>query len=235
MDAALLEPLLTALVAALVTGFAGAFVPGLVARLPEPEQPAEDKIPYADLAATPGLGLKTALASGIAGGLLGWAIGPHLTLLPLLYLCPVGTALAYVDWRVRLLPTRIIAPSYLVVAALAGVVALAEWDAGILLRAALAWLGAGLFFWLLWRFTPGMGYGDVRLAGLLGMALGVVGWTEVLVGLYAGFLVGVVAWVPMRLLRITKDRHFPFGPFMLVGAVVGVLWGAFVGAWTLAA
>lgn len=210
-------------------------VPALIARLPEPDEAAEDKIPYADLAGAPGLAWKSALASGLAAGLIGLAIGLDWDLLPLLYLCPVGVALAYVDWRVRLLPTRIIAPSYLVVALLVALVAAVETDLGVLLRAALAWLGAGVFFWLLWRFTPGMGYGDVRLAGLLGMALGVLGWTEVVVGLYAGFLVGVVAWVPMRLLGITKDRHFPFGPYMLVGAVVGVLWGAFVGAWTLAA
>jgi leader peptidase (prepilin peptidase)/N-methyltransferase len=38
--------------------------------------------------------------------------------------------------------------------------------------------------------------------------------------------VGTVGWIPLRLLRITKDRHFPFGPFMLLGAVVGVVWGA---------
>jgi leader peptidase (prepilin peptidase)/N-methyltransferase len=232
MDGALLEPLLAALVAALVTGFAGAFVPDLVARLPEPEEPADDKVTYVDLAARPGLAWRTALASGVAGGLVGLAVGPGTALLPLLYLCPVGVALAYVDWRVRLLPTRVIAPSYLVVAVLVMLVGAVEGDLGLLLRAALAWLGAGVFFWLLWRFTPGMGYGDVRLAGLLGMALGVLGWTEVVVGLYAGFVVGVAAWVPMRLLRITKDRHFPFGPYMLVGAVVGVLWGAFVGAWT---
>lgn len=222
------EALLAAGLGALVAAVAGAFVPDLVARLPEPEEPAEDKVPYAELAARPGLAWRTALASGVAGGVTGWSVGGGMVLLPLLYLCPIGVALAYVDWRTRLLPTRLIAPSYLVIALLAALAALVEKDLDILLRAGLAWLGAGLFFWMLWRFTPGMGYGDVRLAGLLGMALGVVGWTEVLVGLYAGFLVGVVAWVPMRLLRITTDRHFPFGPFMLVGAVLGVVWGAVV-------
>ena len=222
------EALLAAGLGALVAAVAGAFVPDLVARLPEPEEPAEDKVPYAELAARPGLAWRTALASGVAGGVDGWSVGAGMVLLPLLYLCPIGVALAYVDWRTRLLPTRLIAPSYLVIALLAALAALVEKDLDILLRAGLAWLGAGLFFWMLWRFTPGMGYGDVRLAGLLGMALGVVGWTEVLVGLYAGFLVGVVAWVPMRLLRITTDRHFPFGPFMLVGAVLGVVWGAVV-------
>ena len=70
-----------------------------------------------------------------------------------------------------------------------------------------------------------MGYGDVRLSGVLGIALGYLGWGELLVGLYAGFLLGGGRLVPLRLLRIAKDRHFPFGPFMLLGALVGVVLG----------
>ena len=85
--------------------------------------------------------------------------------------------------------------------------------------------GEWLLFWFLWRFTPGMGYGDVRLSGLLGLALGYLGWSELVIGLYAGFVIGVVGWVFLRLFKVTKGRHFPFGPFMLVGAVVGVAWG----------
>ena len=233
----------TAVVCALIGAAGGLLVPQLVRRLPEPAKatvpatadgspeaptvPDEDPKPrYADLAAHPGLAWKCALWSGGLAGLIGLSTGWIWPLLYLMYLVPVGVALGYVDYRTRLLPTRIIAPSYLVVGVLVLVCFAVEQDAGDLVRAVLGWLVAGFVFWFLWRFTPGMGYGDVRLSGVLGMALGYLGWGELLVGMYAGFLVGAVGWIPLRLLRITKDRHFPFGPFMLLGAVVGVVWGA---------
>jgi leader peptidase (prepilin peptidase)/N-methyltransferase len=228
----------TALVCALVGAVGGLLVPHLVGRLPEPSAPAAPadaggapareaapKPLYADLAAHPGLAWKCALWSAALAGLVGSATGWIWPLLYLLYLVPVGVALAYVDYRTRLLPTRIIAPSYAVVAVLVLVCFAIERDVDDLARAGLGWLVSGLVFWLLWRFTPGMGYGDVRLSGVLGIALGYLGWGEVLVGMYAGFLVGAVGWIPLRLLRITKDRHFPFGPFMLLGAIVGIVWG----------
>ncbi len=233
----------TAAVCALIGAVGGLLVPQLVGRLPEPEKastpatvPAdaddtpksapESKRLYADLAAHPGLAWKCALWSAGLAGVIGLSTGWIWPLLYLMYLVPVGVALGYVDYRTRLLPTRIIAPSYLVVGVLVLVCFAIEQNVDDLVRAALGWLLAGFVFWFLWRFTPGMGYGDVRLSGVLGMALGYLGWGELLVGMYAGFLVGAVGWIPLRLLRITKDRHFPFGPFMLLGAVVGVVWGA---------
>jgi leader peptidase (prepilin peptidase) / N-methyltransferase len=244
----------TALACAVIGLVTGWFVPQLIARIPEP-QPAEPvpaerapaesaptqaaparpaKILYAEVAAAPGLAWKSALASALCAGLIGAEVGWEWSLTFLLYLCPVGVALAYVDYRTRLLPTRVIAPSYAVVAALALLSGLLSSDTDALVRAAAGWLVAGLAFWLLWRFTPGMGYGDVRLSGVLGIALGFLGWPELLVGIYSGFLIGTVGWIPLRLLRITKDRNFPFGPFMLVGAVVGVVWGADVAGYLAA-
>lgn len=221
----------TAAACAAVGAILGWFVPQLVARIPEPAEPG-DKETYAALGAAKGLAWKTAVASGVAAGLLGLATGWMWALGFLLYLCPVGVALAYVDWRTRLLPTRVIAPSYLVVGVLVLAAAGLERDPGLILSALLGWVVYGLFFWLLWRFTPGLGYGDVRLSGVLGLALGfmngVLDGPVLLAGIYAGFVVGVVGWVPMRLLKITKDRVYPFGPFMLVGAVIGVAYAAFV-------
>jgi leader peptidase (prepilin peptidase)/N-methyltransferase len=217
---------------AVVAGVLGWFVPLLIARLPEPpvkepgegEEPPTPKIPYADLAATPGLSWRTALTAAAAGGALGATLGADWALLFLLYLCPVGVALGYVDWRLRLLPTALIRPSYLVVGVLLVAAALLEGEPRRLVGAAAGLVVLRALYWLLWRFTPGMGFGDVRLSGVIGMALGYVGWTALIVGGYAGFVLGVVLWVPMRVLRLTTDRSFPFGPFMLLGVVVGVAW-----------
>jgi leader peptidase (prepilin peptidase)/N-methyltransferase len=231
---------------AVIGAVGGLLVPQLVGRLPEPvkdtvpvvadgtpeSEPEDDPKPkpdpkplYADLAAHPGLAWKCALWSAGLAGVIGLSTGWIWPLLYLLYLVPVGVALGYVDYRTRLLPTRIIAPSYVVVGVLLLVCFAIERHADDLLRAGLGWLLSGFVFWFLWRFTPGMGYGDVRLSGVLGMALGYLGWGELLIGMYAGFLVGAVGWIPLRLLGITKDRHFPFGPFMLLGTVVGIVWG----------
>lgn len=211
-------------VAAVGTGTAGLTVPWVVGRLPEPPNPDSTKVPYATLAALPGLAWRSALASALAGGAVGGVLGTSWALLFLLPLCPVGVALAYVDWRVRLLPTAIIGPTYLALVPLLVVSALLEGEPRLLLGALLGWAIYGGLYWFLWRFTPGMGYGDVRLSGVLGLALGFLGMPALLSGLYAGFVLGVVAWLPMRLLKITTSRTYPFGPFMLAGVLVGVVW-----------
>jgi leader peptidase (prepilin peptidase)/N-methyltransferase len=250
----------TAVLAALFGAASGWFVPWLIGKLPEPasdvaadpetesgveegdeegdEQPADDpwvdKTPYAVLAASPGLAWKCALASALAAGAVGLEIGWAWPLTWLLYLCPIGVALAYVDFRIWLLPTRLIAPSYSIVLTLVLIATLATGDTEALLRSGLGWVISGALFWLLWRFTPSMGYGDVRLSGVLGIALGWLGWGELLTGVYAGFVIGTVGWIPLRLLRFTKSRKFPFGPFMLAGALVGILWGADLGDYLVA-
>ena len=95
--------------------------------------------------------------------------------------------------------------------------------------AGLGWLAFGGFYFLMWVVYPrGLGYGDVRLSGLLGLALGYLGWGEVLVGMYSGFLLGGIIGGVLALAKVVDRKRYPFGPFMLVGAVVGVLAGVAV-------
>jgi leader peptidase (prepilin peptidase)/N-methyltransferase len=193
---------------------------------------AEPKEPYAAIAALPGLKPRCSLVGGLVAGLVGARLGWDWAVLPLLYLVPVGVALAVVDWRTRLLPTRVIAPSYAVVAMLALLAAALAGDWGAALRALAGWAVAGGTFFVLWFVHPrGMGYGDVRLSGVLGIALGFLGWAELLTGVYAGFLLGGVGGLLLSALRIVDRKGYPFGPFMLAGAVVGVLAGPYVAAW----
>jgi leader peptidase (prepilin peptidase)/N-methyltransferase len=179
------------------------------------------------MADLPGLALKTALASGLIGAGCGLAVGLTGALLVLAYVVPVGVGLALVDWRTTLLPTRVIAPSYAVVVALVLIAALVDQDLHALVRAGIGWLVWGGLFFVLWFVYPrGMGYGDVRLSGLLGLALGYLGWQQTLVGVYAAFLLGGLGGLVLSLLRIVSRKRYPFGPFMLLGALVGVLAGA---------
>lgn len=213
----------------------GLLVPDLIRRVPEPEADpeapvgdadTEPKELYADIADLPGLAAKAALASAAAGAVVGAAVGTDWPLLFLLPLVPICVALAVIDWRTRLLPTKVIAPTYLLTVVLVLVTFAITRDTDDLLRAALGWLVCGGSFFVLWFVHPrGLGYGDVRLAGVLGIALGYLGWGELLVGLYAGFLLGGVGGGLLALLRVVERRAFPFGPFMLVGALAGIAVG----------
>ena len=218
-----------AAVSGLLGALGGLLVPWLIGRLPEPAEPAADKQPYADIARSPGVRPRAVVTSGVAAAGAGAAVGWSWALGFLLVLCVVGTALAVIDWRTRLLPTRLVAPTYLVVGALVLLAAALERDGADLLRSAIGWVAAGGVFWLMWLVYPkGMGYGDVRLAGVLGMALGYLGWGELLVGVYSGFLLGAVVGTLLSLVRLVDRKAYPFGPFMLLGAWVGVLVGPWV-------
>lgn len=218
---------------AAVAGAGSLLVPRIIASVPEPELRGESgeepKEPYAVIAAIPGLALRASLAGGVGGALLGWGLGATWPLVVALALVPVSVALAVVDWRTRLLPTRLIAPTYAVTAGLvlatwlAGSLLDGGFDTGPLVRALVGWAGAGGLYLLLWLVHPrGMGYGDVRLSGVLGIVLGYAGWAELVVGVYGGFLLGGVLGGVLSLLRRVDRTGYPFGPFMLLGALAGL-------------
>lgn len=230
-----MSALAAALVCAATAGVLGAAVPALVRRLPEPA-PDPDPVPgeppkehYVDLAARPRLRPTCVLVSTVVGALVGGAVGWDPALVALVPLVPLGVALAVVDWRTRLLPSRIVLPATAAVVLLgvAGWAVTGE-DAD-LTRATVGLVAVRSFYWLLWRVhATGMGFGDVRLAALLGFVLGHLGWGPLLVGTYAPFLVFGLPGLALAVLR--RDRGllrtaYPFGPAMLVGALVGVVAG----------
>jgi leader peptidase (prepilin peptidase)/N-methyltransferase len=158
----------------------------------------------------------------VVGAVVGRRLGWSPVLVPWAYFVPVGVMLAVVDWRVRLLPTRVIAPSYGVLVALLLVAALLHGDWHVLIGAAIGWAVYGVLYFLLWFVQPGgLGYGDVRLSGLIGLVLGVTGIEEVLGGLLAGSLLGGIGALGLRL--GTGRKYVPYGPFMLLGSLVGLV------------
>jgi leader peptidase (prepilin peptidase)/N-methyltransferase len=71
----------------------------------------------------------------------------------------------------------------------------------------------------------GLGMGDVKLAGLLGLYLGWLGWGAVVLGAMAGFVVqAVVALLLLATRRIGLRGELPFGPAMLAGAALVIAW-----------
>lgn len=227
---------------AVAAGLLGLLVPTVIRRLPEPPTPPEGepdsererllreegpKTPYVDLAAVPGLAPASALVSAAVAGGFGLALGADRVLLGLVPLVPVAVLLAYVDARTRLLPRLVVLP-----ATAAGLLLLlVEWSAAqdtrVFVRAVVAMLVARSFFWVLWFIRQaGMGFGDVRLAALVGLALGRLGWDEWLVGLYGGLLVFALFGLGRAVVKRSRAalrQALPFGPFMLLGLIVGIL------------
>ncbi|TWD84845.1 leader peptidase (prepilin peptidase)/N-methyltransferase [Kribbella amoyensis] len=208
---------------------AAAFVlaPWVLRRIPEPVlEEGQTKTPYAELATRRAAWWCTGLAA-IAGALIGWQLGFSPGLAAWWLLTVSGAILGYIDARTKYLPSAIIWPTYFAVGAglVVGAAVSGEW--GSLGRAAIAGaVGFGVFY-LLWFVIPrGVGFGDVRLSGLLGLALGWLGWGELIAGLYGGFLLGAVLGIALTAAKVFRRKEmFPFGPFMLAGAVAGVLLG----------
>lgn len=155
----------------------------------------------------------------------------------LLFLAATGIALALIDYDVARLPFVITVPGLAVTAALLAIAGTVEgWSpAGVALASALAWFG---LYWALWFGTAGrgMGFGDVVLAPMLGLALGWLGWGASLVGLLGGFAVGALVGVALMAIgRAGRRSQIPYGPSMLAGAALGVfagpaIWGAYLGS-----
>jgi leader peptidase (prepilin peptidase) / N-methyltransferase len=144
-----------------------------------------------------------------------------------LYLGAIGVALALIDLDVKRLPNAIVLPSYVVAAVLLGAAAVFGHDWDSYLRAGLGMAALYAFYFALaWIYPAGMGFGDVKLAGVLGAYLGWLGWGEVVTGTFLGFLFGgVVGIALMAIGKAGRKSKVPFGPFMLAGAFVAILWG----------
>ena len=144
-----------------------------------------------------------------------------------LYLAAVGLALAVIDLDCRRLPNALTLPSYPVALLLLGAAELFGSDSGDLLRALLG--GAAmyaLYFALCFAYPAGMGFGDVKLSGVLGMYTAWIGWGAWGVGVFFGFFFGGVFGALLLLVR-KGDRKtaVPFGPFMLAAVLMAILVG----------
>jgi len=169
--------------------------------------------------------------TGLAFALTTWWNGVDWALPAFLYLAAVSVALTLIDLDVRRLPDAIVLPSYpvaLVLLTLASLNPGGAPDWGALLRAVIG--GAAMFaayFVMLIVYPRGMGFGDVKLSGVLGLYLGWVGWGALVVGWFAAFLLGGVFSVGLLLTRRAgRKSSVPFGPWMLAGAWIGLVLGA---------
>jgi leader peptidase (prepilin peptidase)/N-methyltransferase len=173
--------------------------------------------------------LAGALAAAAVTARFGWS--PQLP--AWLWFVAVGLLLAVVDLRTSLLPDRVVLPGVVGGLALLAVAAGLDGSADDLLRGVSAAAVAFGALLLLALINPrGMGMGDVKLAGVLGLFLGLLDVGHVLLGLFLGFLLGSVGGITLLATGIKRrGEHIPFAPFLAAGALVSLLVGAPILDW----
>lgn len=194
----------------------------------EPEPSAAPAQAPPERPALPGLEVLLAPVPALLGigvcGSVGWALGRQWALIPFLLLGIGGAALAVIDLRLMRLPNRIVLPLY--ATGLIGLAAASapgrHWD-----RLVTALICMAVFygiFYLLAVFGP-MGFGDVKLAGVLALHLGWLGYQYA----YAGILLGAVSASAGALVLLATRRkswrgsRIAYGPYLLFGAWIAVL------------
>jgi leader peptidase (prepilin peptidase) / N-methyltransferase len=143
----------------------------------------------------------------------------------LLFFAALGIALSAIDLDVRRLPNVLVLPAFPVLASLLALAVALQDDWPAFVRAVLGAVALfGFFFLLALVYPSGMGFGDVKLAGVIGLVLGYLSWGAVVVGAFAGFFLGAVIGVAvMASAGGGRKTALPFGPFMVLGALAA-LW-----------
>jgi leader peptidase (prepilin peptidase)/N-methyltransferase len=171
--------------------------------------------------------LLAVVAAGLIVGVVG-LYGLTATALAYAFFVGVGVWLSAVDLRLRILPNRVVVPAtviglvLLLAAAVIDDAPSAQGDvAGHALRVVLGGFLLFVVFLALALISPrGLGMGDVKFAGFVGIYLAFDGWRTLLLGAAAGFVgAAIVGLVLLVLRRTTLGASIPFGPMMFCGAV----------------
>jgi leader peptidase (prepilin peptidase)/N-methyltransferase len=152
----------------------------------------------------------------------------------------VFLVIIFIDWEHKLILNKVTYPAALVAIVILAIDSLLP-QAGILrnfgfvpqpsiLSGAIAGAIGFVFFLIVLLINPrGMGMGDVKLAGLIGLA---TGWPLVFVALMIGILIGGVVAVVLLSLRLKGRKDvIPYGTFLAIGPIVALLWGNEIFRW----
>jgi leader peptidase (prepilin peptidase)/N-methyltransferase len=136
-----------------------------------------------------------------------------------------GVLLAAVDIRVNRIPTPVLTVGSLPVCVLVAASAITAGRPARLLDAAGAGIVVGAGYLVLALLRPGqLGMGDVRLAALVSLVLGMEGWNAVLLGALLPYLLAAPVSVVLLLRqRIRRQTQIPFGPYLVAGAVLAAV------------
>jgi leader peptidase (prepilin peptidase)/N-methyltransferase len=166
------------------------------------------------------------VTTAAAAALLALRFGPHPVLVAYFCLAVTGVALGFIDARHRRLPDALTLPAYPAGLVLLGIAAATSPHGARHYLEALAGMAAA---WLLFAvqaviYPAGVGWGDVKLSGVIGLYLGWLGAGPLVAGLFAGYALAALTGIGLLIARRASRRSLvPFGPFLLAGALISIL------------
>ncbi len=174
-----------------------------------------------------GAWMAPSIAAASDSGSTPYLVASLIQLVAYLYFAAISIALLLIDLDTRRLPNVIVLPAYVVGLVMLGASAILLGDYRSLLTAVVSAAALFVFYLILALVRPGgMGFGDVKLAGVIGLFLGWIGVGSVIVGAFSAFLLGGLFSIALLLLRKAgRTTGIPFGPWMLIGAWIGVVVG----------
>ncbi len=137
----------------------------------------------------------------------------------------VGCRLIVIDMRSHRLPNRIVLPTLAGILVLVLIDSLVTGRTEAAVRGVMGMLALGGFYALLRLVSrDGMGGGDVKLAAVIGLVLAWHGWSSLVVGAAAAFVLGALFAAALVIARRADgSTRIAFGPWMIIGSVIGIL------------
>jgi leader peptidase (prepilin peptidase)/N-methyltransferase len=174
------------------------------------------------------------LATGVVFALLAWHYGFSPALGIMIFYACLFIVVSVIDLEHGLILNKVVYPS-MVVALLLALISrpwLTQWIVPGIANAAIGGaIGFALFLLIALISRGGMGWGDVKLAGLIGLATGFP--LVFLSVIMAAILGGIVAVVMVITKKRQRRQTIPFGPFLAVAAMITLLWGSNIMNWYL--
>jgi prepilin signal peptidase PulO-like enzyme (type II secretory pathway) len=177
--------------------------------------------------------VRTVVVAVCTGALLGAAaayFGRDLILAPICVFFAMLVVVSVTDLSHRLVPRRLVYSAMALIIPLLVAAAAVDhrWHSltGSVIAGAVAF---GLFFTIWWFIPRGMGFGDVRLAGAIGLTVGYLSLLHAYVAFLAGFVAGMLFGLVMMVVSASgRKTRIPFAPSLAAGAVIGVFWGGHI-------
>ena len=172
-----------------------------------------------------------ALVTGVLWAAVAHQYGRHLVVTPFLVFEALAVAVSVTDLSWRLVPRHLLYGALALIVPLFVATSAVDHQWSHLLAAAVWGAVAFALFFLVWFFVPrGLGFGDVRLAGVIGLTTGYLGPVHVYLAFLGGFVLGLLFGVVLMVVSSAgRKTRIPFAPALVAGATIAVLWGGTLG------
>lgn len=208
----------------------GGLLPRLIRALPDREPHPDDPRPRAHREIGSARRLPWLTAAALAFGWAAIVMTRHdhpADIAAYLVVTAAWVALAVVDVADQRLPDLLTLPAAALGAVLLTIAAIATGEWGSLGRAAMGAVALTAFYLIFALLAPGnLGMGDVKLSLSIGLLLAWIGWPVLVAGTFLGFVAGGVLGLALMVSGRARWRSaIPFGPSMMLGALLGIGWG----------